>query len=205
MSRVTEAHIEARRTAILEAAETLFARKGVAATKMAEIAEEAGLSAGAIYRYFPNKDSLAGACMDASLGQWVEQWRQLASDTQDPMAAFSLLSVYSFNELKLPAARDMTRLMTEQTLAASRADETELRRVQDMTESVVGGLASLLTSAATAGQLPAALDPQRLAEALYAFYLGVRQLQMFGFVTDGDHLLQTVQTLLDLARRSEQP
>jgi AcrR family transcriptional regulator len=40
---------------ILDAARIVFARKGMAAT-MAEVAEEAGVSQGLAYRYFPSKD-----------------------------------------------------------------------------------------------------------------------------------------------------
>src|SRR5580658_4617225 len=42
---------------ILEAARTVFARKGTAAT-MAEVAAEAGVSQGLAYRYFPSKDAI---------------------------------------------------------------------------------------------------------------------------------------------------
>lgn len=56
--RVFQAHLDARRRDILSAAFHCFARKGLHSTTMQEIAAEAGLSAGALYRYFPSKESL---------------------------------------------------------------------------------------------------------------------------------------------------
>ncbi len=43
------------RKAIVDAAMTLFARKGVSDTTMADIAKKAGISKGLIYNYFPGK------------------------------------------------------------------------------------------------------------------------------------------------------
>lgn len=59
--RVTDAHIEARRREILMAAFRCFARDGLHGATMQEIAEEAGLSAGALYGYFDGKEALVRA------------------------------------------------------------------------------------------------------------------------------------------------
>ena len=47
-----------KKAAILEAAMKQFARKGIAATKMTDIAEEAGIGKGTIYEYFPTKEAI---------------------------------------------------------------------------------------------------------------------------------------------------
>ena len=50
-----------RRTQLLQAAETVFARKGYADTTMADIAESAGVTRPTVYAYFSSKDDvLAG-------------------------------------------------------------------------------------------------------------------------------------------------
>lgn len=48
----------AYRRAILEAAERLFARAGYHQTKMADLAAEAGVAVGTLYRYFKNKEEV---------------------------------------------------------------------------------------------------------------------------------------------------
>lgn len=55
---------ELTRNAILRAASTLFARKGVEGTSMEEIARHAGLTQGAIYSNFKGKDDLWWAICD---------------------------------------------------------------------------------------------------------------------------------------------
>jgi AcrR family transcriptional regulator len=61
MPRRTEAHLAARRRQILDAARACFLRKGFQATSMQEVIAEAGLSVGAVYRYFPGKDEIIRA------------------------------------------------------------------------------------------------------------------------------------------------
>lgn len=58
MPKVTEEHRTARREQIVRAALRRFARSGFAATSMADIVEESGLSAGAIYGHYKSKDEL---------------------------------------------------------------------------------------------------------------------------------------------------
>jgi len=58
MPRVSQAYLDAQRQVILDAASRCFARNGIHATSMAQICEEAALSAGAIYRYFKSKQDI---------------------------------------------------------------------------------------------------------------------------------------------------
>ena len=52
-----------RRQRILEAAERAFVRHGFHATTMQHVADEAGMSAGNLYRYFPSKEAIVeGLC-----------------------------------------------------------------------------------------------------------------------------------------------
>ena len=61
MPRVTDAHRERRRRQILDAAMVCFDRKGLHGTVTDDIAAEAGVSAGAIYRYFDSKEAIIEA------------------------------------------------------------------------------------------------------------------------------------------------
>jgi AcrR family transcriptional regulator len=54
----TRKSAEARREEILQAAMRLFARQGYARTTTKEIAHEAGISEGTIYKYFPSKQEI---------------------------------------------------------------------------------------------------------------------------------------------------
>lgn len=59
MPRVTDAHRQARREQIADAALRVLGRNGIADTSIAQIADECGLSTGAIYVNFANKADLA--------------------------------------------------------------------------------------------------------------------------------------------------
>jgi AcrR family transcriptional regulator len=73
MPKVTDAYRIARRDEIIAAALRCFALKGYQRTSMADIIEESGLSAGAIYGHFSGKQELfaavAGRVLDARRGE----------------------------------------------------------------------------------------------------------------------------------------
>ncbi|MGF1664582.1 MAG: TetR/AcrR family transcriptional regulator [Kineosporiaceae bacterium] len=62
MPRRSDEHLRMRRQQIVTAALRAFARDGFHATSMADLIRESGLSAGAVYRYFPSKNDLVVAC-----------------------------------------------------------------------------------------------------------------------------------------------
>ena len=56
--KVSDAHKERRRAQILEGAQRAFARHGYEGTTVAVLEEVTGLSRGAIFNYFPNKQAI---------------------------------------------------------------------------------------------------------------------------------------------------
>lgn len=77
MPKVSEAYLAARRQEILDAAIECFTRRGFHQTTMDEICEQAGLSPGAVYRYFANKDEIIEAAVQQGFGpdfvDWIEE------------------------------------------------------------------------------------------------------------------------------------
>ena len=68
MPRVSDEHLEARRRQSLDAARRLFAANGFHATSMQDLLGESGLSAGAVYRYFPSKEDMVAAIAEEAMG-----------------------------------------------------------------------------------------------------------------------------------------
>lgn len=66
MPKVSQAHMDARRRQIIAAARARFASHGFARTSMADLVEASGLSTGAIYRHFANKDEIVAAICEQS-------------------------------------------------------------------------------------------------------------------------------------------
>src|SRR5262252_2009366 len=58
---------DARREALLVAARGVFARKGLAATRISDIAAEADVSQGLVYHYFPTKEALFSDIVEGAL------------------------------------------------------------------------------------------------------------------------------------------
>lgn len=68
MPRVSDEHRAARRQQILDAARRCFLRDGFHTTSMQDVIAEAGLSVGAVYRYFSSKDELIRAIAHSVIG-----------------------------------------------------------------------------------------------------------------------------------------
>lgn len=66
-----------RKLQILEAAMKVFTRKGFAAARMEDIAQEAGLSIGGVYWYFKGKDEVIVGIMQAIIDADVKGLREL--------------------------------------------------------------------------------------------------------------------------------
>lgn len=91
------------RSAILSTAANLFAKNGVHATSLADIAEDANLSKGTLYYYYQSKEHLLNDVADYHLGRitdimlsWIE-----ALDRETPVtdALISLLNMIINNDL----------------------------------------------------------------------------------------------------------
>ncbi|NKJ20951.1 TetR/AcrR family transcriptional regulator [Dyella sp. SG609] len=75
-----------QRERILAAAQHCFVKYGFHAASMANIAEAAAMSAGLIYRYFPNKSSIVLAIIERQSEMELEDIRALGAST-DPVDA----------------------------------------------------------------------------------------------------------------------
>lgn len=146
-----------RRSRILDAAERCFVREGFHRTTMQDVAAEAGMSAGNLYRYFPAKDSIVeGLC--------ERDRRELAAD-------FALFQeggdfMAGFHELGRKCFRDEPRdkaVLCLQIWAEAARSPAVAKVAAAFAEDVTTRLAGLLADAQEAGQIPAGAEPRALA------------------------------------------
>ncbi len=71
---VPESYLKARQEQIINAAVICFSRKGFHQTTMKDICEEADLSPGAVYNYFPGKEDIVARCAEMSLQRNMEMF-----------------------------------------------------------------------------------------------------------------------------------
>jgi AcrR family transcriptional regulator len=81
---------EERRQQILQAATKLFARQGFARTTTKEIAREAGLSEGTIYKYFTNKQELLFSFLESKALQSLQAFFAIARKDDEVIRDFLL-------------------------------------------------------------------------------------------------------------------
>ncbi len=109
---------------VLDAALKMFARKGFASTKVEDIAREAGLSKGAIYRYFSSKEDIFESLVNRAIAPIADRTLELAvSSHEDPEKL--LRAVFS-----VAAAR----LSDPETLALPRIVLQEAGRFPELAE-----------------------------------------------------------------------
>lgn len=65
---------EQKRTAIIKAAQELFAQQGVSAVRITDIAARAGVSRVTIFKYFEDKDTLAKEAMVSWIGLLISEY-----------------------------------------------------------------------------------------------------------------------------------
>jgi len=73
------ARLAARYEAIIEAARALASESGLGAVQVVPVAERAGIAAGTVYRYFPSKDDLVAAVVNATAEREVAAIRAAAA------------------------------------------------------------------------------------------------------------------------------
>ena len=76
-----------RRLRILEAAERAFVRNGFHATTMQRVANEAGMSAGNLYRYFPSKEAIVEGLCEVDQAELAQAFGELMADHRHIMEA----------------------------------------------------------------------------------------------------------------------
>jgi AcrR family transcriptional regulator len=73
---------EARPEEILDAALTLFTLKGFSATRMDDVAKQAGISKGTLYLYFDSKDAIFRSVVETLIGPQLKQIEKRVDEFQ---------------------------------------------------------------------------------------------------------------------------
>ena len=180
MPRVSEAHRERRREQILEAARRCFIRKGFHQSSMTDVFAEAGLSAGAVYRYFRSKNEIITAIAEEVVGHvtdlLVPLVEQEPTPTLDSVIRDGLLSVddlafgeYGFAQLAPQVWAEALR--NDQLLGVIRSRYTVVREA----------LSRLIVAEQKAGRVDVDAEPDDVAAVLFGSIIGyLLQRLLFG-------------------------
>lgn len=116
MSKTTEPkwrrRADERPDEVLDAALRQFVRNGFAATKVEDIATEAGLSKGAIYRYFSGKEEIFEQLVNRALTPLAERTNELArTSTQPPAVLLKAILTMVMGRMADPDTMALPRLV----------------------------------------------------------------------------------------------
>src|SRR6201988_3789492 len=93
MANVPRLSAEARKEAIVEAVQDVFAEKGFDGTTTRELAKAAGVSEALLYKHFPSKESLYAAMLDACVkGPTFAEFKRIL--TLDPSTSTLVFMVH---------------------------------------------------------------------------------------------------------------
>lgn len=193
MPRVTQAHLDARRREILAAAFQCFSRHGFHATTMQEIAEEAGLSAGALYRYFDGKQALIEALAEAGRREKREAMEALTEEDEPQ----SLAEVIPGMLRQLPASLTDASVRLDVRLWGEALDRPELRAVvEGELEALREPIADHLRAERDAGRVRPDADPDAVARAVVALLAGFELQRAYDADLDPEAYATAVGALL---------
>ena len=154
-----------RRAHIVAAAERAFVRFGFHATTMQQVADEAGMSAGNLYRYFPSKEAIVeGLCM-ADQVQRTEVFSELIGrlDLREALAT-------TLREHLLSRPTEKARMIVEIWAEAGRNP-----RVAAITAAVDADVLAGLTKVLSAVETSSAVtfDPAFAATVVFTLVSGL--------------------------------
>ncbi|GHJ56740.1 hypothetical protein Nm8I071_60470 [Nonomuraea sp. TT08I-71] len=168
--RVSEQHLAARRQQILDAARRCFVRDGFHNTSMQDVIREAGLSVGAVYRYFPSKNDLITAIAQAVIGTADATFADLA--TADPPLPLTGVLERALTFVDTQLGPDGVLPLALQVWSEAQRDPVLAEFVGATYTRLRGHFVAAAARARDAGELPADADPEAVGTALFGLVPG---------------------------------
>lgn len=203
--RRTQEDAAATRAAVLDAALRVFSRKGYAATRLEEVATEAGVTRGAVYWHFAGKAELYTALMQERTGKLVALYEEALAPAsrRAPLAAIERLLVRSLEHLhEDPEFRAVMELSVFKTEVTPELADGFRHKVA-ATRRLVDALAELVEAAVAAGEADPDVDPRASALAAVGLMHGSMLLALMEPPLIGSRATarRVVQTFLRGLRR----
>jgi AcrR family transcriptional regulator len=192
--RVSDQHLAARRQQILDAARVCFTRNGFHATSMQDVIAEAGLSVGAVYRYFKGKEDLITAIASDVVGEVTREIRAIAE--HEPAVPLDRAVELLVDDFEPRLGPDGVFRLALQVWAESVRNPTLATFVREVYRTVRERMTGLVRRAQDAGHLSPAADAEAVGSALFGMLLGFLLQQTLTGTPDRETFLKGVRALL---------
>lgn len=197
MPRVSDQHLAARRQQILDAARLRFTRNGFHATSMQDVIAEAGLSVGAVYRYFKSKDDLVTAIAGQVVNEVTAEIAAVAA--HEPALPLDQAMQRLVEELEPRLGPDGAFRLALQVWAEAMRNPTLAAFVRDVYGTVRARMTVLVRRAQEAGHLQPDADPEAVGSALFGMLLGYLLQQTLTGSPDRETFVKGVRGLLPIS------
>jgi AcrR family transcriptional regulator len=176
---------------MLDAAESVFTKKGFGAASMEEIAEEAGFSRAGLYSRFGSKEDLLAAVLDRHHARQADAFAAMAPPTSPLERAVDAAAL-----LRQTTTLDLVPLELELRLNALR-NPTIRQRVVDTDRRATQQMARLIEQNMQAAKHPLAIPAEDLADIGRAAVLG---FMVYAALDDerADRYEQLIETVFQL-------
>jgi AcrR family transcriptional regulator len=189
---------EFRRAEIIDAARTVFARKGFASGIMDEIAKEAGVAKGTLYLYFRSKNEIYKAVLDHDMKALKESTLNridAAKSLKEKIHAFALVRIQNS-----VAKREFFRIMDSESGALTYTRS----QYRDWLREPVQRLAKAIENASERGEI-GNLDAEKTAWLITDMTRGTIQRRLLAqgdspAEADADFLLEFIWASLSAKR-----
>jgi AcrR family transcriptional regulator len=203
MPRVSDEHLAARRQQILDAARRCFLRDGFHNTSMQDVIAEAGLSVGAVYRYFKSKNDLITEIAEGVIGGAGEVLRALAE--QDPHLPLADAVERALDFVDAQTGPEGAFRLALPVWAEALRDPALGAFISTKYGEMRDHFVRLARRAQEAGELPPDADVEAVGAVLFGMIPGYALQRVLSDGPDRKRYLDGVHTLLDHAPVAAKP
>lgn len=198
MARKTKEEAERTYHALLDSATILFMRQGVAQTTLQDIATEAGMTRGAVYWHFDNKDAVIQALWERNAGilheTFTSELKQLDPDHPSPHFRRVIKQLVR-SVVEQPEIGQVIRIVMHSVEFTE--EQTDLQRfLNNKHQMIHEAMEQALETLHQCGALLSELPPRLLAQSTLCYLLGLIHVYLepgqtrLDLKQDGDQMLE---------------
>ncbi|MBU8898755.1 TetR family transcriptional regulator [Corallococcus sp. H22C18031201] len=161
------------RVEILEAAITLFARRGYLATTMADLARAIRMTPGALYWHFPTKEDLLLAAIADLHERYLREFVDLLTEHRKLPAREQLLAFMRRTTHFLGQHREYGIFFSLVAAESAESNDRVAEAIREKIALYVEVLAGILRYGQRTQEFRIDMEPQHLAHTLMGSYLGL--------------------------------
>jgi AcrR family transcriptional regulator len=185
------------RVEILEAAITLFARRGFLATTMAELAKAIRMTPGALYWHFPTKEDLLLAAIDELHERYLKEFVDLLSEQRSLPPREQLVRFMNRTSQFLRYHREYGIFFGMVAAESAESNERVAEALREKLNLYVHALAGIIRYGQKKQEFRPDVDPLQTAHAMMGAYIGLLTYQnLFRATVTYDPIVAALDTLL---------